>query len=91
MASSQRGFTASELVPGQAYRVVVPFRDYDGITHPVGEAWRFVAKSFLPYEDGLTLTVERDEVQIPLRLQWRPETQAQIIEEFSAFVEEAWP
>ena len=89
MKPPARRFTAVDLVPGKAYRVIVPFEDYDGTTHRVGETWLFVAKAFLPYEDGLTLTVERDGTQVALRLQWREEAQAQIIDEFSDFVEEA--
>jgi hypothetical protein len=87
MASSRR-FTAVDLVPGQVYRVVVPFQDYDGLTHAAGECWRFVAQSFLPYEDGLTLTVDREGKTGVIRLQWRPETQAQIIDDFCDFVDE---
>jgi hypothetical protein len=68
--------------------VITTFKDYDGIIHPVGESWRFVAKDFLPYDDGLTLYVERDGQNVPLRLQWRAETQGQIIDSFSDFVEE---
>lgn len=78
--------TAANLVPGQVYRVTAPFTDYDGMTHPVGETWRFVSKSFLPYEDGLTLTVEQDGQRQGIRLQWRPETQAEIIERFAEYV-----
>ena len=80
-------FIASDLVSGQTYRVIQPFSDYDGIIHPVGEVWRFVKKSFLPYEDGLTLFVEKDGQQVWIRLQWRPETQGPIIDNFSEYVE----
>ncbi len=81
-------FTASNLVAGRTYRVVAAFDDYDGIAHPVGEYWRFVDKNFLPYEDGLTLTVEREKRQVQIRLQWREETQGEVISRFSDFVEE---
>jgi len=47
-----------------------------------------VGKDFLPYEDGLTLYVEKNGQAVPFRLQWRAETQGQIIDEFSDFVEE---
>jgi len=81
-------FKAVDLTPGKQYCVVVEFIDYDGIAHQVGESWRFVARNFLPYDDGLTLYVERDGREVSLRLQWRPETQASIIDNFSDFVEE---
>jgi hypothetical protein len=79
-------FTASELIPGQVYTVSSPFTDYDGIIHPVGETWRFKEKHFLPYEDGLTLIVQDQLREVWIRLQWRPETQSELIEKFSEFV-----
>jgi hypothetical protein len=85
----KRNFTAVDLVAGRIYSVIAEFRDYDGIIHSVGERWRFVGKNFLPYEDGLTLLVESDGRNVPIRLQWRAETQGQIIDKFSDFVEEA--
>lgn len=56
--------------------------------HAVGESWRFVGKDFLPYEDGLSLHVESNGQNVTLRLQWRAETQGEIINNFSDFVEE---
>jgi hypothetical protein len=88
MSSPKRKFTEADLIPGQSYIVVKTFNDYDGIPHPVGERWRFVSKDFLPYEDGLTLYVERNGRTVPFRLQWRGETQGQIIDKLSDFVEE---
>jgi hypothetical protein len=70
------------------YIVIKSFTDYDGIIHSIGEQWRFVEKNFLPYEDGLTLRVERNGRSETLRLQWRAETQGQIIDDFSEYVEE---
>jgi len=89
MSRSKPKFTAADLVPGQTYRVIKTFTDYDGTIHPVDESWRFVKKSFLPYEDGLSLFVERNEQSVSLRLQWRAESQGQIIDNFSDFVTEA--
>lgn len=88
MSSPKRKFTASDLVPGRIYIVIKAFTDYDGIIHSPGERWRFVEKNFLPYEDGLTLHVERNGRAETLRLQWREETQGQIIDDFSEYVEE---
>jgi hypothetical protein len=75
-------FTAAELVSGQIYCVIRQFIDYDGIVHPIGECWRFAAKNFLPYEDGLSLFIEKDGEKVSLRLQWRSETQGHIIDNF---------
>jgi hypothetical protein len=87
MSLAKRIFTAADLVPGQTYRVVLPFKDYDQINHPVGESWRFLEKHFLPYEDGLTLVILLDGQKMGVRLQWRGESQADIIDHFSDYVE----
>ncbi|QIF02280.1 DUF3601 domain-containing protein [Roseimicrobium sp. ORNL1] len=88
MASSSPAFTASDLVPGKTYRVVKEFLDYDGLLHSPGETWTFVAKNFLPYDDGLTIYTEHHGRNGIFRLQWRPEAQASIIDFFSEFVVE---
>ena len=88
MSSPKRKFTAADLVAGQNYRVIAAFNDYDGINHPADETWRFVEKNLLPYDDGLTLFVERDGKKMPFRFQWRDETQGKLIDNFSDFVEE---
>lgn len=76
-----------KLIPGQRYRVVKPFTDYDRQVHPVGETWVFERTNFLPYDDGLTLHVVQDGVQVVYRLQWREEEQAAVIEGFGEYVE----
>lgn len=81
-------FKAVDLTPGKKYRLVAAFSDYDRILHPVGETWRFLGRDFLPYDDGLTLYIERNGSSSVFRLQWRPETQGEIIDNFSDFVEE---
>jgi hypothetical protein len=81
-------FTADDLKPGRTYRVTAAFTDYGGIVHPVGETWKFVGKNFLPYEDGLTVRIEMGGQEIWMRLQWRPETQGALIDNFSDFVQE---
>lgn len=80
-------FTATELVPEQSYRISRAFKDYDGVFHPAGEYWRFVKKNFLPYDDGLTLYIEKDGQELSFRLQWRTESQGQLIDHFSDYVE----
>lgn len=56
--------------------------------HSVGESWRFLEKNFLPYDDGLSLFVEKDGQRTQFRFQWREESQAEIIDHFSDYVEE---
>jgi Domain of unknown function (DUF3601) len=80
-------FTAMDLTPGKKYRVVAAFIDYDGIAHSIGESWRFLEKNFVPYDDGLTLYVERDGREVSFRLQWRQEAQGPVIDHFADFVE----
>lgn len=86
--SERQKFSAAELVPGKLYRVIQPFTDYDQKLHPVGERWRFTSKNFVPYDDGLTLFIEQDGQNIWIRLQWRDETQGQLVDNFSDYVEE---
>ncbi|MCG2613463.1 DUF3601 domain-containing protein [Terrimonas sp. NA20] len=78
-----------KLIPGQKYRIVKSFTDYDNHVHPPGEAWTFLYTNFLPYEDGLTvhLHLYDDPREVVLfRLQWRAEAQAAIIEHFNDYV-----
>jgi hypothetical protein len=88
MSLPKRKFTASELIPGRTYRVIKTFKDFDRIIHSAGETWRFIEKSFLPYDDGLSLFVERDGQRLQYRLQRREEAQGQVMDAFSDFVEE---
>jgi len=73
---------------GHEYRIVKEFRDFDGIEHRVDDRWIFRSKSFLPYDDGLSLFVETDGEERQIRLQWRLESQLDIIERFHEYAEE---
>ena len=84
----KRTIHATKLTPGKTYRVIAEFSDYDGRVHTIGESWRFIEHNFVPYEDGLTISIERDGQKSVIRLQWRPETQEAIIDNFSDYVEE---
>lgn len=75
-----------ELLPGQQYQVTTAFTDYDKQLHNVEERWIFIKTNFLPYEDGLTLHVLKDDLQMVYRFQWRAEEQASLIENFTDFV-----
>jgi hypothetical protein len=75
------------LCSGNWYTVTREFQDYDGHVHPVGERWMFIGKSFLPYEDGLTLCVSLDgKDEWIIRMQWRPEEQGNIIENLADYI-----
>ena len=76
------------IVRGQHYRVVKPFRDFDGAVHSVGEEWSFISSSFLPYDDGLSVFVADDDGnEWHIRLCWRPEDQGEICDNFSDYVQ----
>lgn len=84
----KRSFNATKLTPGKTYRVITEFSDYDGRVHNIGESWRFIEHNFVPYEDGLTMSIERDGQKSVIRMQWRSEAQEAIIDNFSDYVEE---
>ena len=88
MTQSNRKFTAADLIPGRFYTVVKAFTDYDGLVHDVGETWKFARKNFLPYEDGLTLHIEKAGTPTMIRMQWTDEAQGPIIDDFSDYVNE---
>lgn len=87
VAASASDAGPGHLQPGRRYRVVRPFADYDGDVHPVGEEWDFLGASFLPYDDGLSLFVSLDGVrEWQIRLQWRPEEQGAVLDDFSSYL-----
>jgi hypothetical protein len=59
--SKRSGAERKPLELGVEYEVTKAFVDHDGTTHPVGERWRFVGSSFLPYDNGLSLFVQTPE------------------------------
>ena len=73
-------------IPGQQYRIINEFTDYDGRRHPAGETWVFEQTNFVPYEDGLTLHVLIHGLLLIYRFQQRPEEQAALIAHFTDFV-----
>ncbi len=76
----------TDLMPGQTYQVIEPFTNYDGLLHPAGETWRLIEQHFLPYEDGVSLLVEKDGQPVWFRLQWREEAQGEILDHFTRYV-----
>lgn len=80
------------LQPGMRYHVIKPFFDDDCIGHPAGETWIFAGSNFLPYEDGLSLFITRDDGRVQhVRLQWRPEAQGDIIDALDRHIAERMP
>lgn len=74
---------------GRRYEVVRAFTDFDGDTHPPGESWTYLGHNFVPYEDGLCLFVSMDgEREWNLRMCWRGEDQADVIDNFADYVRE---
>jgi hypothetical protein len=71
----------------QPYKVIKEFIDYDKDVHAVGETWIYKGTAFLPYEDGLSLFVSKNDSLIMYRLQWRKEEQADVIDNFKDYVE----
>ena len=79
-------FNPLNLTPGQKYKIIKTFIDFDQIVHPVDEAWIFIETNFLPYEDGLTLHVLKEGLKTTYRLKWTKENQENIIENFKDFI-----
>lgn len=67
------------LYSGDYVKVIKDFKDYYGFTHQAGEKFYFACVYFLPYEDGYTLYISKDKINIKaIYLQDRPETQREI-------------
>ena len=73
-------FSFMEYLYSEDYiKVIKEFKDYDGFTHQEGEKFYFACAYFLPYEDGYTLYISKDKINIKaIYLQDRPETQREI-------------
>lgn len=75
------------MEPGKRYRVIQPFRDFDGQDHPIGETWTYLGTAFLPYDDGRSLFVSVDgDREWHIRMQDRPEEQGPILDSFQTYV-----
>ena len=67
------------LYSGDYIKVIKTFKDYYGFTHEAGEKFYFACVYFLPYEDGYTLFISKDKINISnIFLQNREETQKEI-------------
>ena len=67
------------LYSGDYVKVIKDFKDYYGFTHQAGEEFYFACAYFLPYEDGYTLYISKDKINInAIYLQDRAESQREI-------------
>lgn len=67
------------LYSGDYIKVIKTFKDYYGFTHEAGENFYFACAYFLPYEDGYTLYISKDKINVnTIYLQVRAETQKEI-------------
>ena len=74
------------LEAGRRYRVIKNFRDYDGDEHPIGEMWTYLGYSFAPHDDGVSIFVAIRSDEWHIRLQWRKEEQADIIDALASYL-----
>ena len=54
------------LYSGDYIKVIKDFKDYYGFTYQAGEKFYFACVYFLPYEDGYTLYISKDKINIPV-------------------------
>ena len=67
------------LYSGDYIKVIKDFKDYYGFTHQAGEEFYLACAYFLPYEDGYTLYISKDKINInAIYLQDRAESQREI-------------
>ena len=67
------------LYSGDYIKVIKDFKDYYGFTHQAGEEFYFACAYFLPYEDGYTLYISKDKINInAIYLQDRAKSQREI-------------
>ena len=80
------------LYSGDYIKVIKTFKDYYGFTHEAGENFYFACAYFLPYEDGYTLYISKNKIDISaIYLQNREETQKNICsnpEEYFEIIEQ---
>ena len=81
--------TIASLLPGRTYQVIREFTDYDQRVHAVGEVWTFIASNFAPYDDGMLLQIRQHGELGSFRMQWRPESQARVMDSFTSYVRAA--
>src|SRR5262245_13610619 len=76
-----------KLRRGECYKVTRQFTDSDGVTHPVGERWRFIASDFCRHDDELLVVVQFDDTaEWRILLRWTLDGQIAVIESFQDYV-----
>lgn len=88
-----KSFSFMEYLYSDDYiKVIKDFKDYYGFTHQEGEKFYFACAYFLPYENGYTLYISKNKLNIsPIYLQNREETQGEICshpEEYFEIIEQ---
>jgi len=80
LSAINKYFNFEEYIYSEDYvKVTKTFKDYYGFTHFVGEKWYFSCAYFLPYEDGYTLYISKNKIDISaIYLQNKEETQKEI-------------
>lgn len=81
------GHGFAHLEPGQRYRVIKAFKDFDGQDHPVGETWTYIDTAFLPYDDGRSIFVSLEGTrEWHIRMQDRAEEQGPILDHLRDYI-----
>lgn len=72
---------------GARHRVIRPFVDFDGDTHPWGETWIFLGSAFAPRDDGVSLFVSLDgQDEWHIRMMWTDDQQGPVLDSFESYV-----
>ena len=91
-ANNKRFRFMEYLYSGDYVKVIKDFKDYYGFTHQEGEKFYFACAYFLPYEDGYTLYISKNKIDISaIYLQNREETQKNLCshpEEYFEIIEQ---
>src|SRR5687767_13141342 len=84
---TQWDWETGRLARGQWYRVIRPFIDFNGDSHPANEQWKFIGTMFSKFDDVLVLCVATsDGSEWSISLRWTPDSQEKVIKSFSEFV-----
>ena len=71
----------TDLVVGETYVVVRPFRDFHGTLVQVGDRQTFEGYSFLPYDGGFTVRFRQETLYL------QQEDQAEVVEHAERFLQ----
>jgi hypothetical protein len=74
------------LKAGQKYTIVKTFRDYNNYPYEKSKIIEFIGSNFVPYEDGLSLFCIYNGSEHQIRLQLRPESQEEIVNNLEQYM-----